>query len=189
MKPRAGALWLLLSSVLPAGALPAVSISPPSTIASIGSTVSLDVAISGVADLYAFQFDVTFDPSVLAATDVSEGPFLPGGGATFFIPGIIDNVGGSVAFTADTLLGPVPGVTGDGILATLTFTAVAAGTSPIALENVILLDSVLGLIEVVTDGGQVTVPEAATLLLLGSGIVGATLTRLRLRQWRFRGLR
>jgi hypothetical protein len=48
----------------------------------------VDVNISGVTDLYDFQFDLSFNPAVIQATSVLEGKFLlSGGGTTFFLPG------------------------------------------------------------------------------------------------------
>src|SRR5438552_3229417 len=59
-------------------------------------------------DVYAFQFDLAYNPSVIQLADVVEGPFLPMGGTTFFLPGTIDNTAGTVTSVADTLVGPVP---------------------------------------------------------------------------------
>src|ERR1700738_335986 len=68
-----------------ASATPIVGIQPASQAVQPGQSFSLDVVISNVADLYAFQFDLAFDPFVLSATGVTEGPFLPSGGITAFI--------------------------------------------------------------------------------------------------------
>ena len=64
-----------------------VSVQPLSSGVSLGSNFTLDINIANVTDLYAFQFDIGFGPSVLQATSVVEGSFLPSGGFTFFIPG------------------------------------------------------------------------------------------------------
>jgi hypothetical protein len=80
-----------------ASATPILNIEPPSQVVHPGPSFSLDVLISNVADLYAFQFDLGFDPLILSATGVTEGPFLPSGGTTAFIPGTIDNSGGTVS--------------------------------------------------------------------------------------------
>jgi hypothetical protein len=94
---------------------------------------------------------------VVSAVFTSEGSFLTEGGSTFFIPGAIDHVGGTVTATADTLLTAVPGVSGSGTLATLTFDAIGVGTSPVTIQNVRLLDSTSKSIRDVTTGGSVTV--------------------------------
>jgi general secretion pathway protein D len=154
-----------------------VSIDPSSLNLPAGQTFSVDVSIPNVADLFAFQFDLGFDPTVLSATGITEGSFLSGGGATFFIPGTIDNTLGTISFTANTLLGNVPGVTGRGILAIANFAALASGTSPVNLSNVIVLDSNLSDIPFSTAGGSVTVasstaiPEPSSLLLFTSGLL------------------
>jgi hypothetical protein len=147
-----------------------------------GAPVTLNVGITGAADLYAYQFDITFTPAVLSLTSIAEGAFLAAGGATFFVPGAIDNSGGTAVGTANTLVGAVPGVSGSGIIATLLFTAGTAGTANIGITNPILLDSTLADIPVQVTGGTVAVqqtdgaiPEPATLGLVGSGLAGAVL--------------
>jgi hypothetical protein len=113
----------------------------PVTSPSLGDTFNVNVDVANINDLYAYQLDLTFDPKLMSAVSVSEGPFLPSGGTTFFIPGTIDNVGGSVTATADALIGAISGVSGSGTLLTFEFTALALGTSALDIANPILLDS------------------------------------------------
>jgi uncharacterized protein (TIGR03437 family) len=129
----------------------------------VGGTFSVDISVAGIADLYAFQFDFAFDPKVLSVVSVTESTFLPGGGPTIFIPGSIDNTGGTVAANADTLIGAIGGVTGSGALAHIQFTALAPGTSALSLQNLIVLNSKLSDITVSSQNGYVTiVPTAIT---------------------------
>src|SRR5271165_813903 len=87
-----------------ADGIPTLSISPASSTVSNGSTFSMDVNISDVTDLSAFQFDLSFDPSILQATGtITEGNFFLSGGG--FVPGTIDNSLGTITFNANTLLG------------------------------------------------------------------------------------
>jgi general secretion pathway protein D len=163
--------FLLSVSTSIAGTISIVG--PPSSV-NIGDTFTVDVGVTGGTDLYAFQFDLTFNPTLLSAVSVLEGAFLPSGGTTFFVPGAIDNLGGTVAATADTLIGAVPGVTGGGTLAEFQFAALAGGTSALSFANEILLDSSLNDITSNTtfqDGsltinGAAAVPEPTTLALL-----------------------
>lgn len=101
---------------------------------------------SDVSDLAAFQFDIAFNCSVpasnptacqpgtrvLRAMSVSEGSFLPNGGAniTFFEPGSIDNTAGEIR-----VIGHVgaSGVTGSGALVYVTFQGLAHATTNIAI--------------------------------------------------------
>jgi len=168
-----GALIMLVawSPVLQAQqALPTLSIQPANTLATQGNGFSLDVSITDVTDLFAYQFDIAFDPAVLEAQSTTEGSLLPTGGSTFFIPGTIDNTKGLISFTADSLIGAISGVNGTGVLAQLEFSAIGAGTSPVNLSNVILQDSALLDISANIIGGAVqiqggTVPEPASIPL------------------------
>lgn len=123
-----------------------LSVSPSSTAVSAGSVFTVDVNVSNVSDLYAYQFDLSFNPGVLSVVSSSEGSFLSQGGSTYFIPGTSDNVHGLVAATADTLVSPVPGVTGSGVLAAFTFDAAKSGSSNITISGVTLLNSNLSTI-------------------------------------------
>ena len=141
-----------------------LSIDPTTQTTSTGTVVTVDVGIANVSDLYAYQFDLTFNPSVLQAVSSSEGSFLAGGGSTFFINGSNDNVGGTVSATADTLLSAVNGVNGSGELAVFTFDAIGNGSSALSIQNELLLDSNFNILGDTTTGGSVTV---------GSGVVTA----------------
>ena len=144
-------------------------IDPVSTTILQGDTFDLNVQITDVTDLYAYQFDIAYNSPF--STSVVEGSFLASGGATFFV----SSLGGVITSVANTLLGPVPGVSGSGTLATIRFTALFPGTSAIMPSNIILLNSALGDIPVEVQTGTVTVippvPEPNSGLLLGSVIV------------------
>jgi len=155
--------------------VPILSIAPSSSTVGAGSNVVLDVNIANVTDLFAFQFDLSFAPGTVSAASIVEGAFLAGGGTTAFIPGTIDNVGGTIAATADTLIGPGPGVNGSGTLVVLTLTGLAPGTNSIDFSSVFLLDSNLTGINSGLQSGSVTVtstavPEPNTLVLLIAGM-------------------
>src|ERR1700722_10467709 len=144
-----------------------------------GESFAADLNISGVTDLYGFQLDLSFDPTILQATDVMEGSFLPSGGDTFFIPGTIDNNAGLVVFNADTLLSAISGVNGSGKLLQFDFIATGIGTSVLDSGNVFLLDSngneiassiTDGSVTVKGGGGNVEVSEPGVNILLLSAV-------------------
>jgi hypothetical protein len=159
-------------------------VAPGSEIVGLGNTVSVPVNISSVSNLYDWEFDLSFDPTVLQLTGVSEGPFLSsGGGTTFFFPGFTNNTAGKVTFVADTLIGPVPGVTGGGVLADLQFQAISLGSSALTLSNVILQDSAGNDIPFTTALGSVSVvsavPEPTLVWPLGALLCAAFILRRR----------
>jgi hypothetical protein len=182
-----GLLIFVVFGSVAAFADPILNIETPVAPVNVGGTFDVFINVTDAVDLYAFQFDITFDPAILSAQSVAEGPFLPSGGSTFFIPGTIDNSTGSITFTANTLLGAVSGINDGGRLAELEFQAIGQGTSPITLSNVLLLDSNFSEISFSTTDGSIRVdnpnptPEPATMLLMafGSGIMGGGIRRLR----------
>ena len=100
-----------------------------------GDTFILDISVEDVFDLAGWQFDITFDPAVLEAVEVSEGNFLKtGGGTAFFQKGTIDNTTGKITKLSSARLSD-DGVSGTGTLLSVTFTAKTGGETQLALSN------------------------------------------------------
>src|SRR5215469_3461754 len=118
-----------------------------STTVPVGAFFSIPVTITNVSDLFAYQFDLSFDHTELKVTSVTEGPFLATAGATNFSPGTIDNGAGTVTTVADSLSGFIPGANGTGTLVDINFQAISVGTSSVAISvsatSPILLNSSL----------------------------------------------
>jgi hypothetical protein len=180
----------VVSAILIGSSLPAfggtISIQPLFVTEVVGETFSVDIQITSVSDLYAFEFDLGFNPLVVKAIGITEGPFLPPGGATFFLPGAIDNTFGTITSNADTILGPVAGVSGTGVLASATFQAVGLGSSEITINNPLFLDSTGSSISEAVEPGSASVvfpmkvgPEPAPALLLCLALLGCVVLRRR----------
>jgi len=173
-------LLIVLVSVLPVLWAPAFVeavpiISAPFVTVGVGDTFAIPISITDATDLTSWQFDLSFDPTIVMANSVSEGPFLSSSGTalTLFTPGVIDNVGGLISLVADFYVDFGTPPSGDGVLADIEFTALSQGVSPLTFSNVFLnlsdsgFDIVNGQITVT---GTTSVPEPSTLALLASGL-------------------
>ena len=116
-----------------------VSVSPSTVTASVGQNFTVNVTISGVYDLYGWQFRLNWTAGLIDIVNVTEGSFLKLGGGTYFYWDVNATAGRMVADC--TLLGNVPGVSGSGTLATITFNVKGVGESPLTLWDVALLNS------------------------------------------------
>jgi hypothetical protein len=152
-----------------------VSIEPAFSTADPGNIFALDITITSITDLVAFQFDVAYTAAALSALTIEEGSFLAGGGEIFFIPGTIDNTLGLISASAAALIGPVPGVSGTGTLARVQFKSMAKDAAVVDIPNVLLLDSAGTSIDAITRGARVNIPEPSSgrlmALALAAGVV------------------
>ena len=101
----------------------------------IGDTFMLEIRAEDIANLAGWQFDITYDATVLEAAEVTEGDFLKtGGGATFFQRGRIDNRLGKIKGLSSARLSE-DGVSGTGTLLSVTFAAKSVGQARLKLDN------------------------------------------------------
>jgi len=132
-------------------AITTVSVSPSSVTAVMGQNFTINVTVSSVSDLYGWQFRLNWSAPLLNVVNVTEGPFLKAGRSTFFVSKWNNTEGRMVVDC--TLLGNVPGVSGDGTLATIAFYVKNFGECPLDLYDVILLNSLEQSIYCQTVGG------------------------------------
>lgn len=104
--------------------------------------ITVNITIADATDLYEWKLALYYKNDILNATEITEGPFLQGGGTTSFQAEIQNNFNathGSINANA-TLLGAT-GVTGNGTLATVTFHVINLGNTTIALNQTELYNS------------------------------------------------
>ena len=114
---------------------PRFSLSTQPTEVEKGDTFTLRLTAAEITDLGGWQADIVFDPAVLKANTVTEGNFLKQkNGRTFFRKGTIDNKQGKIAgiSAARTSQG---GVSGDGTLLSVRFTAHTEGQTRLIFRN------------------------------------------------------
>lgn len=130
-----------------------VVISPSmATLTHIGDTVEVDLYAQGVEDLWSARALISFDPAVVRVVDNDPRPSSPGvqiRPGTLLTPAYqqemhneVDNVAGELDY-AVTLSYPGTAVSGDGVLATITFEAVAEGTTAITCDSIEFGDNTL----------------------------------------------
>jgi hypothetical protein len=124
-----------------------------------GEPFDVTVAVNDVTNLGAFEIVLTYDPDVVELQDIKEGPFLGSSGRRVeCMPP--RRAEGYVDFACVTLGATPDGSTGSGLLATLTFQPVGAGTSPLHFEDLILADPPANRLPSQTEDASVTVGKA-----------------------------
>ena len=115
--------------------IPSVDYTFSDPVIHVGDTFTLDIGAGNVYDLAGWQFDIAFDAAALKAIAVNEGDFLKTNNATtFFHKGTIDNIAGKIrGLSSASLSGN--GVSGTGVLLSVTFSAKAAGETRLTLSN------------------------------------------------------
>jgi len=107
-----------------------IRFSPSASTEAPGATFVVDVVVDNAVDLGAFEFTLTFNPTVVSLQSATLGGFLSSTGRTAVPLPLVQHAPGTYEFggytyAATRILGP----NGTGTLARLTFQAVAAGTS------------------------------------------------------------
>lgn len=183
LKPSCYGALLAAALTAPAAyaASPSLSFVVTPSTGVVGNLVDVDVRISDVSDLYAYNFSLLFDPALLQVTSVKEGGFMAAQGETYFYEGSNDNLAGKVDYVANTMLGAVPGVSGSGSLVHFTFSVLGAGNSQLSLSDVLFLDAASNEISTQWAPQNVVtaVPEPEAYLMLGVGLLGLAALRRR----------
>ncbi len=145
----------------------AVVINPPTSEVAIGATVTVEVRIENVADMYGAEVHLNFNSAVLEVVDadagtagvqVEHGSFLS---PDFVAQNTVDQGSGMIHY-AIAQMPPNEPVSGTGVLVKVTFRGKTAGTSPVNFTSVILSDRNGMPISNAPQGGSVAVPSGDT---------------------------
>ena len=109
-----------------------MTLAPGSVSAQQGNTFSLSIAVAHGQDVAAVPIQITYDPKLVQFNSVSNGDFLAKDGQQVILVHRDDPSSGKLQVTAQRPPGTA-GVTGDGVVFNLVFTAKAKGTSAISI--------------------------------------------------------
>jgi len=96
-------------------------------------TVSIYTDYAG-SDVASYQFNMSYDPSILEGYEVANGDLIVGGSAKFGA-GVFDNVAGKLSLTVGFYFNEGEVTSGPGTLATVTFRVIGIGLSNIAIGD------------------------------------------------------
>jgi len=101
-----------------------------------GETFTVNITITDATNIFGWQVNVTFDPSVLNVVKATEGTFLKNVNKTAWPTPKIDNDKGFV-LASSSFMPPYPsvGASGSGILANITFSVKSGGTSNLHFDQ------------------------------------------------------
>jgi len=111
-----------------------LTVTPPNSTHDVGSTFTASVVLSGGHDVFSVPLELQFDPKVLQLVNVEAGGLLGGDGQPVALVHR-DEGNGTVTIAASRPPG-ANGVNGEGQVCILTFKAIAAGDSRLALTKV-----------------------------------------------------
>jgi general secretion pathway protein D len=97
-------------------------------------TMTVALIIDNAGDVSSAPLQVAFDPKVVKLNDVGRGDFFSSDGQIPVFTKNIQNDAGAAAINLNRLPN-TPGVSGSGVLATMIFQGVAAGTSTVTIPN------------------------------------------------------
>ena len=129
-------------------------VSPSSIIVAVNETFQIDIDVSGVPNLYGWEFKLGYNTSLLELVSITESSFLHGSRDTYFVPKVVSTDGYILA--GCTSLRNVTGVSGNGTLATVEFRSRALGSCTLDLYDTKLVNSAKQLMDHVETGGTVT---------------------------------
>ena len=137
-----------------------VRLEPADLVVDLNETFVVQVVIEEAANLGAFQFDLTYDPSILQVQEAAVGDFLESTGQSVVPVGPeTNNDEGRTTFGAASF-GSGPGPSGAGVLATITFIARGGGSTVLELQEVQVLDTALNVQPITVGDGRVVVMGA-----------------------------
>jgi len=116
----------------PAGTAGVLYLEPANLTLTPSQDFTVELKITSITNLKGYSVTLSYDPTLLNLQEVTEGPFFSTKGKTFFYKKVDDTQGTILIDCA--LLGKTLSTSGEGTLATLSFTCLKAGSTGIELS-------------------------------------------------------
>jgi len=131
------------------------------------SSFTVEAIVSDAVDLADAEYRLTYDPAMMDVTEILMAAFLGQSGRTTgqFDPARAVRMlaPGFIGFLGYSYVGPpggnLPGVDGQGVVATINVTPLTVGTTELSLEHNLMFDASYNLMTPVTTGTAVTVAD------------------------------
>lgn len=139
-----------------------VRVQPASVSLNPNESTTLEIRIENVAELFAADIEIRFDPAILQVQDADPGKdgiqVQPGNfpSPDFVAENVADNSAGVIRY-ALTQLPPSTPLNGSGLMLSITFQGVANGSSNITIANLALATNQGQQIQATPENGTVTV--------------------------------
>jgi hypothetical protein len=128
----------------------AISVEPHVYLAALNTPFNVSIHVNNANDLYGWELKLYYERAMLNCTDAVEGAFLKSGGTTVWLINSkpeYNETHGQINIGA-SLMGEVPGVNGNGTLATICLDPVQLGNTFLRISDdildVVVMDSQLG---------------------------------------------
>jgi hypothetical protein len=121
---------------------PVVYFNPTNSLVNIGTQTTVEVWVNNAVNFYGIEFEMTYDPAIAEASSVVEGPAFTAWPNEYEV--VQANAGGGVVQFAASLLATTkaPPLNGNLHVATITFDALAQGTTPLTWTKIKLSNNV-----------------------------------------------
>jgi len=118
----------------PAGTEGILYLEPANLALTPSQDFTVELKATSITNLKGYSVTLSYDPTLISLQEVTEGPFFSAKGKTFFYKKVDDTKGTILIDCA--LLGPNLSISGEGTLATLSFTCLKAGSTSIEFSIV-----------------------------------------------------
>ena len=139
---------------------PVISFDPPQINQKVGDTFRVDVLLKGARDVASAPAQILYDPEMLQVITATGGGMLDRDGQAATLVQRVDPSGGRIDISVSRPT-YAPGISGDGVVFTLMFRAIASGNSSLHVSQTSLRDTSARIVSVNSSNATVTLSKAA----------------------------